>query len=158
MSMSNNSYSTLRLRQMERKLHPWRTAASESPPLEKGWVRALRETLGMSVCQIAQRLGVTQSRASQLEKAESTGQVTMASLQRAAEALGGRLVYAIVPHEDLEQVVRRQAEKLVDRELKALYQTMVLEDQAPGQDWMSNQRERLLRQVLEGSWRQLWDY
>jgi predicted DNA-binding mobile mystery protein A len=76
-----------------------------------GWVREIRVALGMSTYELAARLGVAQSRACKLERAEVEGSVRLSTLGRVAEALNCRLVYAIVPDESLEHIVRYQAER-----------------------------------------------
>jgi predicted DNA-binding mobile mystery protein A len=69
------------------------------PP--QGWLRAVRDALGMTTAQLGRRLKVFQPRIVELEKSEVSGSVTLHTLQRAAEALGCRLVYALVPDEPL---------------------------------------------------------
>ena len=54
-------------------------------------------------------MGVSQPRVTQLERAEREGTIGLQSLERAAQALHAKLVYALVPIEPLEDVVRRQA-------------------------------------------------
>ncbi|MDD3371684.1 MAG: mobile mystery protein A, partial [Alphaproteobacteria bacterium] len=85
------------------------------PP--KGWVRAVRDALGMTTKQLAQRMGVAQPRITELEKAEMSGGITLTSLERAAEALGCRVVYAFVPERTLAERVEEQAERIADRQL-----------------------------------------
>jgi predicted DNA-binding mobile mystery protein A len=63
----------------------------------------------MSTFELGTRLGVGASRVTQIERAEVTGTLRLASLERTAEALGCELCYALVPKEPLEQMVRRRA-------------------------------------------------
>jgi len=56
----------------------------QRPP--RGWVKAIREALGMTTRQLASRIGVGQSRVVDIEKGEMTGSITLDSLQRAARA------------------------------------------------------------------------
>lgn len=63
------------------------------PP--RGWIKAIREALGMTTKQLAQRLGVVQSRIVAIEKAEVSGSITLDSLERAAHAPDCRLVYTL---------------------------------------------------------------
>jgi transcriptional regulator with XRE-family HTH domain len=51
------------------------------PP--RGWVKAIRDALGMTAEQLGARIGVSQVRALALEKAEASGRITLASLDRA---------------------------------------------------------------------------
>ena len=102
--------------------------AAGRPP--KGWLRAVRDALGMTSGQLAKRLGVAQPRVLEIEKAELSGAVTLHSLERAAEALGCRVVYALVPEQPLAEVVQKQADRVAARQLARVEQTMNLEDQS----------------------------
>jgi predicted DNA-binding mobile mystery protein A len=101
---------------------------TQRPP--KGWLRAVRDALGMTTKQLAQRLGVSQPRVVELEQSEANGTVTLNTLQRAAQALGCRLVYALVPEKPLADTVRERAELLARQRQAAVEHTMRLEDQA----------------------------
>src|SRR5271156_7078401 len=87
----------------------------KSPRPPKGWLRAVRDALGMTTAQFARRLGVSQPRIVELEQSEASGGVTLNTLQRAAEALGCRLVYALVPEQPLAETVRERAELVAEQ-------------------------------------------
>jgi predicted DNA-binding mobile mystery protein A len=101
-----------------------------NPRPPKGWLRAIRDALGMTSTQFARRLNVSQPRIVVLEKAEVNGTITLQSLQRAAGALGCRFVYALIPDEPLAKTIRARAERMADRQVSAVEQSMRLEDQA----------------------------
>ena len=104
------------IRHLDKRFSSLRSLAkSQRPP--KGWLRAIRDALGMTTSQFAKRLGVSQPRIIELEKSEVDGSVTLQTLQRAAEALGCRLVYALVPKNPRGNV-RERAELVanVDRQ------------------------------------------
>ena len=65
------------------------------PP--EGWLRTVRKALGMSGAQLARKMGITRSRVAQAEQAELSGGATLKSMQAAAEAIGCRFVYTVVP-------------------------------------------------------------
>ena len=94
-----------------------------------GWIRAVREALGMSADQLARRLGTTRQAVSSLESAELHGGIKLTSLRRAAEAMNCELVYAFVPNTTLDDAVREQARRVVSAELARVDQTMLLEAQ-----------------------------
>src|SRR6202162_2401094 len=97
------------IRHLDRRFATLRPLAkSQRPP--KGWLRAIRDALGMTTAQLGRRLGVSQPRIVELEQSEVSGKVTLNSLQRAAEALGCRFVYALVPDKRLAEIVRERAE------------------------------------------------
>jgi predicted DNA-binding mobile mystery protein A len=125
------------------------------PP--RGWIRAIREALGMTTGQLAKRLGVHQPRVIELERGEATGNITVKSLERAAQALGCRLVYVLVPEEPLADVIRKRASVIADQQLASVEQSMRLEgqgvnDKAQHQEAHQRLVERLLRRPAR-----LWD-
>src|SRR5689334_6307097 len=80
----------------------------ERPP--KGWLRAVRDALGMTTTQLAKRLKISQPTLFEYEKREVEGSLTLNTLEKAAQAMGCRLIYAIVPEDSLEAIVHKQAE------------------------------------------------
>ncbi|MGB5199544.1 MAG: mobile mystery protein A [Sedimenticolaceae bacterium] len=97
------------------------------PP--RGWIKAIREAIGMTTKQLAQRLGVVQSRVVAIEKAETSGSITLDSLERAAQALDCRLVYMLVPRRPLQDLVEQRAEALAKTRLATTGHSMKLEAQ-----------------------------
>lgn len=61
------------------------------------WLRAVRQAVGVPVEVMARRLGVTKYEIFRLEKAERESRIVMSTLERAADALGCELVYALAP-------------------------------------------------------------
>ncbi|MGY3149261.1 putative DNA-binding mobile mystery protein A [Bradyrhizobium sp. USDA 3397] len=128
---------------------------AQRPP--KGWIRAIRDALGMTTAQYAKRLGVSQPRIVELEKSEQSGSVTLNTLQRAAEALGCRLVYVLVPERPLAEVVTKRAAEIAERQSRAIEQTMRLEDQAVEDNRAARAlREQAIEDLLKRPAR-LWD-
>ena len=84
----------------------------------RGWVRAIRETLGMTGEQLSRRLGTNKQRVSRIEQDEAKGRLTLTTLRRVAEALDCTLVYALVPRQSLEQTIQKQAGLLAHRRLQ----------------------------------------
>lgn len=123
------------------------------PP--RGWVRAVREALGMSASALAVRLGTTGGAVTRLEQSEAADRVRLDTLRRAADALGCDLVYLLVPRRKLTTVVRERAQQLARREVAAVQQTMRLEDQATGQ--ASELEEQLTQRLIRrgGLWADL---
>jgi len=120
-------------RRLDDRLAPVAGVVGERPP--HGWVRAVRDALGMSSLDVARRMGVTASRIHAIERAEATGDVKVSTLERAATALGCRVVYALVPIEgSLEDAVQAQARQKAARLLGRASHTMRLEDQATDDD------------------------
>ena len=125
------------------------------PP--RGWLKAIREALGMTARQLGQRLGVVQSRVSAIEQAEVKGTITLNSLEKAAQALDCRLVYALVPKDSLEDMVKERASLLAKRRLKSASHTMALEAQSVDKADEDEQRKHLIRQLVEKGGSTLWE-
>ena len=121
-----------------------------------GWIRAVRTSLGMSVRQMAERMGITQQSAARLEKNEADDVIKLKSLRKAAEALGCRLVYSLVPNEgDLAGGVHKQALEKACGIVDPVDHSMVLE----GQD-VGDRQEKILQiaeELARNPGPKLWD-
>jgi predicted DNA-binding mobile mystery protein A len=105
-------------------------ALADEPRPHRGWIRAIREALGMSTTELATRMGIGQSRIPALEQGEQRGSIKLETLERAADALDCDLVYALVPRTSLEQAVRAQSRRKAGEHLTGIAHHMLLEDQA----------------------------
>ena len=124
------------------------------PP--KGWIRALREALGMSGAQFAERLGVKPPRITKLEKDELSGSLTIRSMRQAADALDAVFVYALVPRESLESAVRRQAERVAGLRLKGVSHSMGLEGQQLSHEEMKKALHETVEELMRTMPNDLW--
>ena len=112
-------------KQLDKRLRPLREKdAFVRPP--RGWVKAIREALGMTTAQLGKRLGVSQPRVVALEKAEASGAITLESLTRAAGALDCQLVYTLVPRSSLEEMTKERAIALARKRFSRTAHTMAL--------------------------------
>lgn len=123
----------------------------------RGWIKALREALGITTAQLAKRLGVAQPSAVGLEKAEASKAITLKTLERAARALDCTLVYALVPRKPLESLVQERARQVAGKRLHAISHSMALENQRVLEDDERAQLERLAQQLIDGPGSALWD-
>ena len=147
---------TVARRQLDKRLAKLANLDVSARP-QQGWVRAIRQALGMTTGQFAKRLGVKQPRTLALEKAEANGAITMDSLARAADALDCRLVYALVPRTSLERLVEERAALLAKKRLQTTRHTMMLEDQAVAPADEAAQLENMIRDLVAQSGSKLWD-
>lgn len=109
----------------------------------EGWLRTVRKALGMSGAQLAKKMGVTRARIAQAENAELTGGTTLKSMQAAAEAMGCKFVYAIVPDKRIEDLITAQARKKAGALVKTASTHMALESQNLPKDKIDAEVERL---------------
>jgi predicted DNA-binding mobile mystery protein A len=130
--------------QLDRTLSRLRNVHDVSPP-PKGWIRAIREALGMTGKQLADRLSVRQPRIPILEKDEISGAVSLKTMRQAAEALDCVFVYALVPRSTLENTIREQVRQIAIERMKRTTHTMILEDQ----QLQEPERQKMLQSMIE---------
>ncbi len=115
--------------QLDASLQQFRPLLDVTVP-SKGWMRAIRNALGMTARQLSERLGVTQQSVARIEKQETSGSVTIKTMRRIADSLDCTLVYGFVPHTSLADTIGGQAKEVAIRRLSKASQTMSLENQA----------------------------
>jgi predicted DNA-binding mobile mystery protein A len=94
----------------------------------RGWLRAVREAIGLTQGEVALKIAVKRQSYAQFEVAEEIGSISLASMRRAAEAMDCELVCYIIPR---PSVARSYAElaQIHDpaaKHLKATEQSMAL--------------------------------
>jgi len=147
---------TMAIQQLDRQLAELKPLKSIQPPV-RGWLRAIRDALGMSGPQMAGRMSVTKQRISLMEKAEVNGSATLNSMRQAAEALDCVFVYAVLPRDSLQATLERQARKLVQREQAYTAHTMLLEDQLPSGEERREAMDAGVADIIRRLPKQLWD-
>ncbi len=129
----------------------------DMPPPRKGWIRAIRDALGMSGRQLGERMGVSKMWAGDIERLEVTGATTLKTLRRAAEAMECDLVYALVPKNSLKETLLKQARRKVGRNMARASHTMALEDQALTPDDSNKAMEVAAASLLNKIPKTFWD-
>lgn len=127
-----------------------------SPP--GGWIKSIREALGMNLEAFARRLGVaSKSTAHQLEQAEVDETITVKRLRAAADALGCDLAIVMIPRIPLTQMVADRAREVVVKRMSRVGHSMVKESQALTQDQSDQIVDRAARKLVEQGDRSLWE-
>src|SRR5271167_2486344 len=120
----------------------------------RGWIKAIREALGMTTAQLATRLGVKQPSVVAIEQSEAKGTIELATLRRVAEALDCTLVYALVPKRPLEDAVRDRARAYLRERRGPVEHSMLLEDQKVPRRSSKARLDEILRETNP---RLFWD-
>jgi predicted DNA-binding mobile mystery protein A len=150
--MKNDTNTRARQR-LDERLNPLKPVERfRTPP--KGWIRAIRDALGMTGVQFAARLKIRPQSLEALERSEAAGAIQLKTLRRAAEALNCTLVYALVPNSSLEEAVCARARKIAARELGRVAHTMKLEAQSTSDANLEARIEAYIRNQLKE--RDLW--
>jgi predicted DNA-binding mobile mystery protein A len=113
---------------LDERFNTMRAITSFEAPSD-GWIRSIRESIGMSAADLGARLGITPQSILTLEKSELNGRAQMDSLKKAAEGLDCTFVYALIPNSSLEDFVQRQLRKVATEKMKKVSHSMKLEDQ-----------------------------
>ncbi|MFA7404607.1 MAG: mobile mystery protein A [Pelobacteraceae bacterium] len=142
--------------QLDKTLSQFGFATGIQQPV-KGWIRAVREVLGMSGTQLAQRLRVSQPRIPKLEQDELSGAVSLKTMRQAAEALDCVFVYALVPRTSLEDTVRTQARKVAVERMQRVAHSMLLESQSLGVEEQRTSIDAAVDELARETPRGLWD-
>ena len=123
---------------------------------KEGWIRTLRKALGMSGPQLATRLDISKSQASQMERMEMEDRITLKQLRRVAEALDCELHYALVPRQSIEAMVRARARMKAEILVNKTDVQMKLESQQLSkeklQEYVKFEVERLVSKMPRDLW------
>ncbi len=128
---------------------------SEMGRPHRGWIRAVRDALGMSTTELARRLGISQQRITALEQGELRLSIQLNTLKRVADALDCELIYALVPRTSLTEAVKEQARRKAEQHLEWVAHHSRLENQET--DDILNARTEDLAEELTNR-RGLWSH
>jgi predicted DNA-binding mobile mystery protein A len=147
----------LLLRQVDEALATVRSSASLPLVPPSGWIRTIREALGMTTRQLAKRVGIGLSTLIATEKNEAAGTISLNQLRRVAAALDCELRYVLVPRESLRARIERRAEEAARARVAGVAHSMTLEAQDAGKEFADAQVETLKAELLRDRRSRLWD-
>ena len=124
---------------------------------KEGWIRAFRKALGMTSPQLAVRLGVSKSQASQMERMEAEDRITLKQLRRAADALNCDLQYALVPRQPVKTMIQDRARLKASRLVSKADVQMKLEAQQLSKEMLEQHIESEAERLLKEMPRDLWE-
>lgn len=149
-------YKKLVRQQLEITLQKFRPLLNISMP-PKGWIRAVRDALGMNGRQLADRLNVTRQRAALIEKDEVGSSATLKTMRRVAESLDCVFVYALVPRTSLKQTIHDQAKRVAKKRLARVSHTMMLENQELSDSDQEQALNDMVKELIETQPSTFWD-
>jgi len=126
------------------------------PPI--GWIKAIRNGIGMSMEQLGKKLSITKQGVMDIEKREKQGAITIKSMQEIAKAMDMKLVYGFVPNEgDLEQMIETRAIEMATKIVERTSNTMKLEDQANSKERIEKAIKERASEIINNTPKILWD-
>jgi predicted DNA-binding mobile mystery protein A len=123
---------------------------------KNGWIKAIREALGMTTAQLGERMKIAASNITILENREINKKTTLETMERAAAAMGCKFVYALIPDLSLEEVVRVQAKKSAKALIQEIHHHMKLEKQKVNSEVEKEQVDELAEEILNKMDSRLW--
>lgn len=147
----------LQVELLDQKLQVYQSLQEDSAPTS-GWIRFVRKSIGMSLRQLGERMGITPQSVSDIEHREADGKVTLSTLRDAAEALDMRVVYALVPKQGtMRDMVRRQARRLAEDAVARTSISMSLEEQSVPREELLREVDFLVEELMRKNTRTFWN-
>ena len=126
------------------------------PPI--GWIRAIRNGIGMSMEQLGRKLSITKQGVMDIEKREKEGAITIKSMQEIAKAMDTQFVYGFVPKAgSLEQMIETRALEIAKTIVQRTSTTMKLEDQVNSKERIENAIKERATEIINKTPKILWD-
>lgn len=150
------NFKALRLEQLTRQLGGLARPALRERP-SQGWIRAVRDALGMSTYQLARRIGVSQPTLANWEQREAKGTISLQSLRRVAAAMECDLVYVLAPRKALKKILEQRALQVAARSADRVAHSMDLEGQGTSTSRGKKNVQTAARRLLGESPKRLWD-
>ena len=119
---------------------------------QQGWLKTIREFLGMTTTQLAKRLEISQPRIVAMEKNERN--IKISTMERIADVLNCDFSYAFVPRENIDDIIYNQAKKKAQKILDKVNKNMGLENQLAKTDDLLKD---IIEELLNGNISRLWD-
>jgi predicted DNA-binding mobile mystery protein A len=133
---------TLQLQQLNNKMLRLASLKEEVIP-SKGWIKAIRTSLGMSMQQLGNKLNISKQGVLDIERREKDGSISIKSLREVAHVMDMKLVYGFIPLDGtLDALIEKKAKELAKQIVMRTAHTMQLEDQA-------NSNERIEAAIRE---------
>lgn len=150
-----DEFKKLMREQVQEKLKCYADLASNEVP-RKGWIRTLRDALGLSSAALAKRIGCSQANVVAMEKRERNKTISLEALEKVAQAMNCKLVYSIVPLEPINKILEKQARKIAKQQIHILNRSMALEEQALTSKQVKQQENSLVEELLRGNLKDIW--
>lgn len=121
-------------------------------PRGKSWIETIREAIGMTALQLANRLGVSQPRISVMEKNEKN--LKISTMEKVAASLDCDFVYYFKPKTNFQNIVEKQARKKSEELLNAINLNMALENQEISE---KEAIEDMVSDFINNNTKRIWD-
>jgi predicted DNA-binding mobile mystery protein A len=150
------SFQKLMREQVQESLNSYLDLINKAVP-QKGWIRTIRDALGMSAAILAKRLDCQPSNVTTIEQREKKGTITLETLEKVAQAMGCKLIYSIVPLEPLNKILEKKAREVAHKRIQTINHSMKLEEQGLNEKQLKQQEDDLVQELLQEHSKKLWN-
>lgn len=136
----------LKRRQLDEKINQLRSFMTIERPAT-GWVKAIREGLGMTQAQLGKRIHIRFQNVQKIETSEEKKTITLQTLEKVARGLNCKVFYILIPEKTLEETVEKQIQKKAEEIINSVSHSMILEDQKINPKEMQIQLESIIEDI-----------
>ena len=145
----------LRRSQIDRFFATARNLFYQTRPKE-GWIKEIRQALGMTVQDLADRLGVIRQRVSRIEADEISGKLTLETVKKVANALNCDFAYFLIPRKSLDDLTYEAAIAAAKKIIADTEHTMRMEAQPTSKQSQQKAVEELAQKLYYKGDRKVW--
>jgi len=128
------------------------------PPPPSGWIKAMREALGIPLRHLAKRLRSTTQNVQKLEFSERNASISLKNMRKIADSLDMDFVYFLLPRDSsLEKMLFVRAESVAKSILNRAARSMSLEDQGTSKKRIEQAILEMTHELVRTMPRHLWD-
>ncbi len=145
------------LDQIDRKILQLRNIEDLSIP-STGWIKAIRQSLGMSMRQLGIKMGITAQSVREIEQRELNDAISLRVLRQFGKSLNMKLVYGFIPlNESLESIVDQRAKEIAKEIVYRTSISMILEDQENNPERISKAIREKAEEIKREMPKYIWD-
>ncbi|MEK6547463.1 MAG: helix-turn-helix domain-containing protein [Bacteroidota bacterium] len=150
--MKNLSY-----HQLDDQIHAF-VNGQRQDRIPTGWIHATRTAIGMTLKQLASRLGLSVPAVKKFEQREQAEAISLASLRKLAQAMDMDLVYYFKPKSSSVEAMMDARVEMKAKELMNLsHQAMLLENQPTDKKNQVRELNRLIAEIRRQKLSSLWE-
>lgn len=118
-------------------------------------IRTMRESLGMTQEQLAERSGLTQSVIADIENGRRNN-LQLSTVQKLATALNCEPLFQMIPKKDIHQILDEKSTEMARKIVSATSGSAAIEMQLPNSEVVNAQMMQIKKEILEKHRSILW--
>ena len=137
------------IKSYQKKFDKFKKTVMEKPL--QGWIKTIRELLGMTTIQFSKKLKISQPRLVFMEKNEKN--LKLSTMEKIADELNCDFVYALVPREKINNIIYNRAKQKALQIITKVNNNMSLENQlSENKEILEETIEDLLNKKITRIW------